>query len=199
MEDAMGTTIVVGAEGQLGRELMRQLDRRGETAVGLGRRDCHLSSWDSVHSAVQSHEPSRVFNAAAYNDVDGAEEETDIAFDINAAGPGRLASACREVGARLMHFSTDYVFGHGYSRPIDESRDPEPLSAYGRSKLLGERLALTNNDRTFVVRTCGLYSHRRSNFVRTMIRHGIAGTDLEIVDDQTLSPTWVRPLRPDCL
>lgn len=186
--------LVVGAQGQLGWELVRQLERAGREVVGLGRNDCDVATIASVRGALQAHQPEVVFNAAAYNAVDDAEREADEAFRVNALGAGNVARACREIEARLIHFSTDYVFGHGHASAIDESETPAPLSQYARSKWQGEKLVARNLRESFVIRTTGLYSHRRHNFVHTMVKHGLAGTDLTVVDDEFMSPTWVRPL-----
>jgi len=190
----MTDTLIIGRTGKLGRELVRQLEARGCEVAGLGREACDLGDERTVRRAIVEHDPNRVFNAAAANDVDGAESNERRAFDINALGPARIAKACREVDAALVQFSTDYVFGDGHDTPIDESAEPAPLSTYGRSKLVGERMARENHAGTFVIRTTGLYGRRRGSFVKSMVRHALAGTVLRVVDDERSSPTWVRPL-----
>ncbi len=186
--------LVFGARGQLGGRLTLELEARGAEVVALGRADVDVTDAAAVRDALAAHAPDVVFNGAAYNAVDLAEAEPDAAMRLNAYAPGVLAAASREAGAVFVHYSTDYVFGDGHAAPIDESHAPTPMSVYGRSKLLGERVALANNPRTFVVRCCGLYSARRRNFVRTMIHHGLKGTPLRVVSDQHVSPTWVAPL-----
>ena len=183
-------TLIIGNQGQLGWAL----SQRFPEADGVDADTCDITRPSDVSSIMNQLEPALVFNTAAYNGVDTAELEYEEALRVNALGPGRIAAACRAVGARFMHFSTDYVFGDGFTEPIDEAQTPNPLSRYGRSKLLGEQMALQNNPRTFVVRTTGLYSHRRHNFIRTMLRHALAGTELQVVNDQFVSPTWVDPL-----
>lgn len=183
-------TLVIGANGQLGHELVQQQP----SAEGVVRDECDVTIPPDVRTVLTSRSPSLVINATAYNAVDDAESNRDLAFAINALAPGRLASECRDISADFMHFSTDYVFGHGFADPIDETQTPAPLSVYGATKLHGERLALQNNPRTYIVRTTGLYSHRRSNFVKTMIRHAVRGNKLTVVSDQFVSPTWVRSL-----
>lgn len=186
--------VVFGAQGQLGHELVLALTERGVDVVALGRGDVDVTDRSAVAEALATHTPTWVFNGTAYNAVDLAEQEVDAAFFLNGVIPGQLSAASREVGATFMHFSTDYVFGDGFTSPIDESHSPAPLSSYGRSKHLGERLALQNNARAFVLRCCGLYSERRNNFVRTMLKYGLAGRRLTVVRDQMVSPTWVGPL-----
>lgn len=190
----MSRVLVFGAQGQLGYQLVQDLEEQGFEVIGLDRLEGDLTSKGAISRAFVKHQPSLVFNAAAYNAVDQAEQEQDQAIAINGVGPGLIAAACREHEATMVHFSTDYVFGHGHEQPIDETREPAPLGAYGRSKLLGERLVLANCPRSFVLRCCGLYGERRHNFVRTMIRAAIAGRTLNVVQDQLVSPTWVLPL-----
>lgn len=180
--------LIFGFHGQLGHALTQRLP----DATAVDHAGCDITSDIQVDTVLSSYTPSRVFNAAAFNFVDRAEEERDLAFAVNGAAPGRLAAAARRVCATFVHFSTDYVFGDGHSEPIDESQTPQPLSVYGRSKLLGEQLALQNNTQTFVIRTTGLYSHRRRNFVRTMIQRAVHGEKLTVVSDQYVSPTWVE-------
>lgn len=184
------STLIFGYQGQLGNELMT----RFADTTGVDRAACDITVGQQVATVIESASPDIVINAAAYNAVDEAEDEYDAALAANAVAPGRMSSVARKVEAAFVHFSTDYVFGNGYASPIDEARTPEPLNAYGRSKLLGERLALQNNPRTYVIRTTALYSHRRKNFIRTMIHHAVKGTRLTVVNDQFISPTWVEPL-----
>lgn len=190
----MATHLVIGCDGQLGYELVEQLRTKDEEVIGVGHAACDITSDEAVRRIFDRVQPDVVYNAAAYNDVDQAESVRDIAMGVNGLAPGRIASACRDHGARLMHFSTDYVFGEGHSVPLDEGAAPDPMSVYARSKLLGEHLALRNNPQTFVMRVTGLYSDRRANFVKTMIRIGLTKKKLTVVDDQLLSPTWVKPV-----
>lgn len=183
-------TLIFGYKGQLGQALSQRLD----DSTGIDRSGCDITRRDQVETIVASYAPALVINGAAYNLVDQAEKEPDDAMAVNGYAPGAIASSAREIGAKFVQFSTDYVFGDGFTNPIDETNHPQPLQVYGRSKLLGEQLALHNNTRTFVVRTTGLYSERRNNFVRSMISHAVAGTKLTVVNDQFISPTWVEPL-----
>ncbi|MEM1350304.1 MAG: dTDP-4-dehydrorhamnose reductase [Myxococcota bacterium] len=188
------TALILGAAGQLGAALADLFADQGRAYVGLDRHQCDVTDPASVARALREHEPAVVFNCAAYNAVDQAEDEPDAAFRLNALAPGLIAASSRELGATTVHFSTDYVFGDGHTQPIDEGCTPEPLAHYARSKALGERAVLQNNPKSYVVRVCGLYSRRRHNFVRTMLKHGLAGRPLTVVADQVVSPTWVVPL-----
>lgn len=183
-------SLIFGFQGQLGNALSARLP----DATTVDRATCDITRDDQVDALVAASQPGIIFNAAAYNLVDSAEQERDLALAVNGVAPGRIAAAARRVDARFVHFSTDYVFGEHHTDPIDESYPPAPLSAYGRSKWLGELLALQNNTKTFVIRSTALYSHRRKNFVRTMIEHAVAGKRLTVVNDQFVSPTWVESL-----
>lgn len=188
------TTLVFGAHGQLGSALCALLDARGHDLVALTREGCDVTDPRALHETFARVQPGLVFNATAYNLVDAAEGAPDDALALNALAPAQIAALCRQHGATLMHFSTDYVFGPGHTRPIDESQQPAPCSVYGRSKWLGEQLVARNCPASYVVRCCGLYSARRANFIQTMLRHGLAGRPLRVVHDQHVSPTWVQPL-----
>jgi len=135
-------------------------------------------------------------NCAAYNFVDKAEADPDAAFAVNAWGVRALAAACRAVGCKLIHFSTDYVFGLDAARtaPFAEADAPGPVSVYGGSKLAGEHLALAANPRALIIRTCGLYGvhgtgGKGGNFVETMLRLAEQGKSVKVVDDQHCTPT----------
>lgn len=189
-------TVIIGAQGQLGSELARRLD----AAVPLGRSEIDIADAGSVAAALDERQPELVINAAAYNLVDRAEEEPERAMAVNADGPRNLARWCAGHGATLVHVSTDYVFGADSQRdwPYSEEDAPGPISAYGRSKLAGERYVRTECPRHFVVRTCGLYgrspTQQKGNFVSTMLRLGRERDELRIVDDQRCTPTSVADL-----
>jgi dTDP-4-dehydrorhamnose reductase len=187
--------LIFGYQGQLGNALHERL----EGATGVDRTSCDVTDDAAVRTVVDGAVPDIVFNATAYNRVDDAERQFDQALAVNGVAAGRIAAASHDVGATCVHFSTDYVFGDGFADPIDESRETHPVSAYGRSKLTGERLVLQNNTRAYVIRTTGVYSHRRNNFVRTMIAAALAGKELTVVNDQFVSPTWVEPLADTAL
>lgn len=191
----MPTTLLIAKDGQLGSELLSQFEAEGVDVIAPPLEECNIDSWESVEAYFRRFDRvDRIFNAAAYTAVDAAEEEPDAAFQTNAMGAARLAAMSRKLGAKLIHFSTDYVFGPRHATLIDESARPDPLSVYGASKYEGEVLAMQNNRASFVLRTSGLYSPTGQNFLRTMIRLGLQGRSLSIVDDEYVSPTWVRPL-----
>jgi dTDP-4-dehydrorhamnose reductase len=192
---------LIGAAGQLGFDLARTFDLPG-ALFPLPRADLDLLDRRVVERVLHDLRPTHVVNTAAYNLVDRAEDERAQAFALNAEAVGALADACRSLGATLVHFSTDYVFDGRRTTPYGEDDVPAPLSAYGESKLEGERLALTRCPRAYVFRVCGLYGIARSagkggtNFVETMLRLARAGQPIRVVRDQVLTPSYTRDLAP---
>jgi len=187
-------TVVLGAPGQLGRDLCPRL--AGEV-VPLARADADLTDAARLRDKLNALRPDCVVNCAAYNFVDKAEAEPDAAFAVNAWAVRNLATACRDLGCTLVHFSTDYVFGLDASRrtPLAETDPPGPVSAYGLSKLAGEYLVRATCPKHFVIRTCGLYGvwgsgGKGGNFVETMLRLAGQGKPLRVVDDQRCTPSF---------
>ena len=187
--------VVVGASGQLGRELVRVLPP-GDT-VGLARADLDLRDADAIGPALAARAPAVVINATAENRGDAAEDDPSDAVAVNALAVAALARACRALGALLVHLSTDYVFDGRAGRPYAEDDVPNPLGAYARTKLAGELLARTLAPRHAVVRVAGLYAHGGSrgkggSFVDRILAQAREGRPLRIVDDQITAPTWAR-------
>lgn len=183
---------LIGAQGQLGCALVRHL--RGEV-LPLGRAEINLTDPHGVERVLRECGAKLVINAAAYNLVDRAEDEPEVAEAINSLAPQHLAMSCNRLGATLVHVSTDYVFGGDPCRetPYRESDAPEPLGAYGASKLAGEQSVQTIASRHFVIRTCGLYGAAqrtaKENFVTKMLRLGRERGAVSVVDDQWCTPT----------
>jgi len=185
--------IITGKDGQLGWELQRSLAGLGDI-VATGRQELDLSYPTGIRQLVRSIRPDVILNTAAYNAVDRAESESDLVMQVNGIAPGVLAEECRDIGALLIHFSTDYVFDGKKTTAYSEEDEAAPLSVYGRSKLAGEQAIRAAKGRALIFRTAWLYSDRRDNFVGTMRRLARQKSELSVVDDQTGSPTWVRPL-----
>ena len=189
MPDATASILLLGATGQVGHALRRTLAPLG-TVHAPGRAAVNLTDLKSVREAVRELGPDLIVNAAAYTDVDGAEEEPERAARINAEAPRVLAEAARAVRAWLVHYSTDYVFGGGKRAPYTEADAPSPISVYGRTKRDGEAAIQAVGGRHVILRTSWMYSRRRSNFVRTMLRLARENDRLTVVDDQIGVPTW---------
>ncbi|MEV6172379.1 dTDP-4-dehydrorhamnose reductase [Streptomyces sp. NPDC051954] len=184
--------LVTGAGGMLGRDLVEELRGRGEPVIPLDRAALDITVPDAVSAAFAEHRPDVVVNCAAYTAVDDAETDEERALRINGHGPRLLARACAAGGARLVHVSTDYVFaGDDMGTPYAEDHPPAPRTAYGRTKLAGERAVLEELPAAgAVVRTAWLYGVHGRNFVRTMIELEARRDTLDVVDDQRGQPTW---------
>jgi dTDP-4-dehydrorhamnose reductase/4-ketoreductase len=176
----------------LGHDVVEELTRRGEEVVGLDRAALDITAPAAVDTAVRDHRPDVVVNCAAYTAVDDAESDEARALEINGDGPRLLARACAAHGARLIHVSTDYVFsGEARTTPYPEDHPTGPRTAYGRTKLAGERAVLEElPGASAIVRTAWLYGVHGTNFVRTMIGLEARRDTLDVVDDQRGQPTW---------
>ena len=189
MSDVTPSILLLGATGQVGHELRRTLSPLG-TVRAPGREEVDLTDPDSLRRAVRAGEPDVVVNAAAYTDVDGAEDAPERAAVLNAEAPRVLAEAAREAEAWLVHYSTDYVFDGEKRTPYTEDDTPNPINVYGRTKRDGERAVQAVGGRHVILRTSWVYSNRRSNFVRTMLGLVDEHETLTVVDDQIGVPTW---------
>ena len=191
--------VVIGATGQLGTDLVRTFDGSGQLTP-LSTRDVDIRDAAATRSILEALRPTWVLNTAAYNLVDRAEEDGRSAFALNAEAVGSLADICQRIGARLVHFSTDYVFDGAKRTPYLETDPPRPLSVYGESKLAGELLALERCERAVVFRVCGLFGlagslgKGKGNFVETMLRLARDGRPLRVVSDQVLCPSYTLDL-----
>ncbi|MFJ9864011.1 dTDP-4-dehydrorhamnose reductase [Streptomyces sp. NPDC101165] len=197
--------LVTGAGGMLGQDTVQELLDRGEHVTGLDRAALDITEPGAVRRAFDAHRPDVVVNCAAYTAVDDAETDEARALCVNGDGPRLLARACAEHGARLIHVSTDYVFSGeilpralGSARaggtpmtPYPEDHPPAPRTAYGRTKLAGERAVLAElPGGAVVVRTAWLYGVHGRNFVRTMLELEARRDTVDVVDDQRGQPTW---------
>jgi dTDP-4-dehydrorhamnose reductase len=176
-------------------ELVRELRARGYAAMGWDRDEVDITDAAAVENTIAGFDAEVVFNAAAYNQVDVAEEEPQAAFEVNALAVRNIALACRQMDARLVHFSTDYVFDGMAHHPYAEDDPTHPLGAYAVSKLAGELYAQAYLDRVLIIRTSGLYgagglATARGNFVELMLRLAGSGQPIRVVQDHVASPTF---------
>lgn len=190
---------IFGAAGQLGQELKREFAARGYEIRSWDRAGVDISDAGAVENAVAAFDPAVVVNAAAYNQVDVAEKEPVAAFQVNALAVRSLAVACRQSGAQLVHFSTDYVFDGRATRPYRETDPTHPLGAYAVSKLAGELYAQAYLDEALIIRTSGVFGPgglrtARGNFVELMLRLASSGHPIRVVEDHVASPTYAPAL-----
>lgn len=190
--------LVLGGNGQVGFELLTHLPPLGQVTAATrdgrlpGNIACARAELDNPGSAaalVKELRPHVVVNAAAYTAVDRAEDEPDIALRVNGLAVGEIGAAAAETGALVVHYSTDYVFPGDGTRPYREDDATGPRSAYGESKLAGERALADSGATHIVLRTAWVYGARGSNFLRTMLRLGRERRELSVVDDQVGAPT----------
>jgi len=191
------TTLLIGANGQLGSEL-RQVFGEGDL-VSLTHADLELTNPAQVRDTFFKYRPSLILNTAAYHRVDECEDQPERSFAVNAIAVRDLALMAGEIGAVLVHFSTDYVFNGTQRRPYREGDAPRPLSVYATSKLAGEYFVQAALDRYFLIRTCGLYGlagsrSKAGNFVETILRLAADGREIQVVGDQIVTPTSVMDL-----
>jgi dTDP-4-dehydrorhamnose reductase len=190
---------VLGGSGQLGGDLTDAARRRGDLVTALGHAACDITDADAVRMAIEASAAEVVINAAAWTRVDAAEAHEDQAEAVNATGAGIVAGACAAAGVRLCHISTDYVFDGTATEPIDEDAEPNPRSAYGRTKLHGEMAVRAACADHLIVRTGWLYGRQGPNFVLTMLRLAAERPQVRVVDDQRGAPTWSGHLAPAVL
>jgi dTDP-4-dehydrorhamnose reductase len=181
--------LINGQNGQVSRALQRRLGDVGELIV-LGRDQLDLAQPDHIRRQVQTVRPDLIINAAAHTAVDQAESEPELAFAINATGPGVLAEEALALGIPLIHYSTDYVFDGSKTEPYNEDDAPNPLGVYGKSKLAGEQAITAVQGQHLILRTSWVYSTHGRNFLLTMQRLLQEKPELRIVADQIGAPTW---------
>lgn len=196
----MKKLLITGCNGQLGRAVNNLYkDRKDIELVNTdifeaeGVRALDISDIDSVLELVREVTPYAIINCAAHTNVDGCEKEVDSAYKINAIGPRNLSIAANETGAKMVHISTDYVFGGNVTRPYIEFDDTNPQGMYGKTKLEGEKFVKQFAGKYFIIRTAWLYGDGK-NFVKTMLRLSETNDEISVVNDQIGSPTSTKVL-----
>lgn len=186
--------LLTGIGGQLGGELQQILAPLGEV-TGLDRQSLDLAKAEQIRQVIGEVKPDLIVNAAAYTAVDKAETETGLANAINGDAPTIMAEEAQKLGAAIIHVSTDYVFNGSKNTPYKEDDTPNPINAYGRSKLLGEEGVKSHSSRYIILRTAWVYSsYGKGNFVKTMLRLGGEREEIRVVVDQVGTPTWTRDI-----
>jgi dTDP-4-dehydrorhamnose reductase len=190
--------LLIGSSGQVGWELQRCVQTLGEVvAVGRNRSQItagyiDLANPDSIRSIIREVKPTLILNAAAYTAVDQAEQEAELAHQINGTAPGILAEESLRLNALLIHYSTDYVFNGDHTLPYTEKETVNPIGVYGTSKLAGEQAIQAVGGHYFILRTAWVYGLQGKNFLVTMQRLAKERDELKVVMDQTGTPTWSR-------
>ncbi|WP_239525072.1 dTDP-4-dehydrorhamnose reductase [Methanosarcina mazei] len=182
-------TLIIGSSGMLGSDLCKTFP----DAVKLTHHDLDITDREQVIESILKIKPDVVINAAAYTNVDGCEDNKELAFQVNGYGPGYIAEACARAGAKLVHFSTDYVF-NGSKKEYVESDIPDPINVYGDSKLLGEKKIIENMDDYRIVRISWLFGIHGKNFVETMLKLSGEMDTVKVVNDQFGKPTYTMDL-----
>jgi dTDP-4-dehydrorhamnose reductase len=182
--------LVTGAGGQLAREIIAQAD----DVTAPDEEDLDITDFSIVSDLIAEAKPDIVINCAAFNDVDGAEENWQGAFLVNGIGVKHLALACNANNAVLMHFSSDYVFDGLSEKPYTLADMPNPINSYGQSKLLGEELVREHADRYFLIRTSWVFGDGEFSFPKKLLEWASKKVNLRIVDDQVASPTYTADL-----
>ncbi len=185
--------LITGAKGMLGTDLCEVLTP-AHTVTGVDLDEVDIADLDAVKDQVMSVAPDLVINVAAYTDVDGCEDNVELAFRANADGVENLATVCREQEVNLIHLSTDYVFDGTRQRPYHEEDPPRPMGVYGRSKLEGETRAQRILPQVCIIRTAWLYGRAGKNFIKAILAQADKTNTLKVVDDQKGSPTFTLDL-----
>ncbi len=193
----MEKVALIGANGQLAHDILRVFENY--EVVGFTHAELDITDFNLLRERMSSLKPDVIINTAAYHRVDECEDYPEKSFLVNAVAVRELAKVSNEVGAVLVHFSTDYVFGGDKDTPYTEEDAPMPLSVYGTSKLAGECFVRSIARKFFLIRTCGLYgkagsSGKGGNFVETMIKLANAGKHIRVVSDQIVTPTYTYDL-----
>jgi dTDP-4-dehydrorhamnose reductase len=185
------TILLLGKTGQVGHELLQTLAPLG-TLLAPSRGELDLAQADSIRATILSARPDVIVNAAGYTSVDAAQAQPELAMQLNAIAPGIIAEITKQVGALLIHYSTTFVFDGAKREPYTEVDPPNPINAYGRSKLAAEQAIQAAGCDHIILRANWTYSSRRSNFVLKMLELARSVPQIRVVDDQTGAPTWAR-------
>ncbi len=186
--------LLIGKSGQVGGELQRILSKFVET-IATNRNELDLSDPDQIRNTVRHFRPKLIINAGAYTEVDKAESEPETARAVNGIAPEILAEEARTVGAALIHYSTDYVYGgEARARPYLETNSTNPVSVYGKTKLEGDLAIKESGVPHFIFRTSWIYGREGKNFLRTILQLAGEQEKLRVVDDQIGTPTWCRSI-----
>lgn len=186
--------LVTGVKGQLGYDVVKELERRGHEAVGVDIEEMDITDENQVRDVWREVMPDGVVHCAAYTAVDRAEDEVEKCRMINVTGTENVAKVCREYNGKMMYISTDYIFPGDGTRPWEPQDEKNPLNVYGQTKYEGEQILKKYLEKYFIVRISWVFGKNGGNFVKTMLRLGKENGKVNVVDDQIGSPTYTFDL-----
>lgn len=186
--------LVTGVNGQLGNDVVKELEKRKINYIGIKRENLDITDRKATYEYILKIKPECIIHCAAYTAVDKAEDEKEVCYNTNVIGTENIAKACKEINAKMIYISTDYVFdGHG-DKPFEVDDIPNPLSVYGKTKYEGELKIKENLYKYFIIRVSWVFGISGNNFVKTMLRLGKEKESLNVVCDQIGSPTYTEDL-----
>ena len=185
---------VTGVKGQLGYDVMNELEKQGLEGIGVDIDEMDITDADQVNKVIKEAAPDAVIHCAAYTAVDAAEDNEEICRKVNAQGTENIAKVCEELDIKMMYISTDYVFNGQGKRPWEPDDEREPLNVYGQTKLDGELAVSGTVDKFFIVRIAWVFGKNGKNFIKTMINLGKTHDTLSVVNDQIGTPTYTYDL-----
>lgn len=188
--------LVTGVTGQLGYDVARELEKRHIEYKGTGSREMDISDAEAVKRVITEYHPDAIIHCAAYTAVDKAEDDYGRAMDVNAKGTLAIAKAAKEIDAKMLYISTDYVFNGQGTEPFTVDAATAPLNVYGLTKLFGEQAVQMEMIKYFIVRISWVFGKNGNNFIKTMLRLGQTHEELTVVSDQWGSPTYTADLAP---
>lgn len=186
--------LVTGVKGQLGFDVMRELEKRGHDAVGVDIEEMDITDEEQVNHVIKTASPDVVIHCSAYTAVDRAEDEVDLCRKVNAGGTRNIAQVCAELDCKMVYISTDYIFSGEGDRPWKPDDEADPLNVYGQTKYEGEQEIKDRLNKYFIVRISWVFGINGNNFVKTMLRLGKEKGAVNVVDDQIGSPTYTYDL-----
>ena len=186
--------LVTGVKGQLGYDVVRELQSRGHEAIGVDIEEMDITDETAVSRVMEETAPEAVIHCSAFTAVDRAEEERELCYKVNVEGTENIAKMCQKLGCKMLYLSTDYIFSGEGQRPWEPEDTPSPLNAYGQSKYQGEVALRQYVDKYFIVRISWVFGINGNNFIKTMLRLGKENGAVKVVDDQIGSPTYTFDL-----
>lgn len=186
--------LVTGVKGQLGYDVVRELQSRGHEAIGVDIEEMDITDETAVSRVMEETAPEAVIHCSAFTAVDRAEEEQELCYKVNVEGTENIAKMCQKLGCKMLYLSTDYIFSGEGQRPWEPEDTPSPLNSYGQSKYQGEVALRQYVDKYFIVRISWVFGINGNNFIKTMLRLGKENGAVKVVDDQIGSPTYTFDL-----